>query len=250
PLELTSAPADGPGASSGNPGDSSGDDSPKSSPLGQGPGLQAITLEAAESRKVPASQGGSMGVGGSGAGAVDSRGSSSSGGPKTWREAPSARDGTGAEGGSTSVGGGGSGGGSGGASASTGASKAAGGLVDGVTRELRSASASSSSDESMAGNARLSAPAMKKQWEEAMSGGNTPETPHRSTRGSASMDGSVGRGGGVAAASLLSPSAARELGSTFGGADGVVTRAGRAGSVTGVGGGGGGGGGGSSGSFG
>lgn len=41
---------------------------------------------------------------------------------------------------------------------------------------------------------------MKKQWEEAMSGGNTPETPHRSRRGSASLEGGVG-------ANLFSPGA-------------------------------------------
>ena len=38
------------------------------------------------------------------------------------------------------------------------------------------------------------APAMKKQWVEAMSGANTPETPQRSRRGSTSLDGSAGRG--------------------------------------------------------
>ncbi|CAN0167602.1 unnamed protein product, partial [Ectocarpus sp. 6 AP-2014] len=70
-----------------------------------------------------------------------------------------------------------------------------GGIDSPAVREMRADTANStSSDESMAGNARLSAPAMKKQWEEAMSGGNTPETPHRSRRGSTSIDGSVGRG--------------------------------------------------------
>ncbi|CAN0005004.1 unnamed protein product [Pylaiella littoralis] len=79
----------------------------------------------------------------------------------------------------------------------------------------------------MAGNAKLSAPAMKQQWEEAMSAAaGTPDTPLRSSRGSMSIDGSIGRGG------LFSPSAALQS-SSFSPADGVVTRHGRSGSVNG-----------------
>lgn len=100
-------------------------------------------------------------------------------------------------------------------------------MMAGGGRERSTTAASSSSDESMGGHARLSAPAMKKQWVEAMSGANTPETPQRSRRGSTSLDGSAGRG-----ELLFSPSAQGMTShQIFGTMDSVVTRSGRSGSA-------------------
>ncbi|CAM9864190.1 unnamed protein product, partial [Ectocarpus sp. 4 AP-2014] len=90
PLELPRPPT-GPNASGGKPEDDV-EESPRSSPLGQGPGLQAIAFEAAESGKAsPSLSGGAGGTGtgalslGGGAPIVDGGDFSASGGPRIWR---------------------------------------------------------------------------------------------------------------------------------------------------------------------